>query len=842
MKAQDQKAMLLEMAGNVTNEEVANINPKFQELISLISGRTLEQLAKEIASKKSAIKDELKGIPGRIDSVRDAMPESEDWAVLEKEIADKKEKIKDIDSQLADKSKQIEAEFKAKSELQKQIGNKKLAKSQRENEIRQNANKSYHDVLDNISKLEYQVKSKDAEISRKQEDHSRIKATIEALNNDLEVLRGKFYAIDAETLQYPEGAFICPTCKRELEVEDIQAKQQELQDNFNLNKANRLKAVQNEGKEKAAKVEELKKQCSIIQAAITQLSNEKEILVHNINECKGNMPEEQDTQKIILSDPTWLSLSNEIVDLENQLKAEAKPIDTTELKEAKAILSEAIDELNKKLGKRDTIERSNKVIEDLEDRRDKNNEALAEQERLEFLVQDFQKEKDNKLMERINGMFSLVKFSFISEKLNGNEAITCFCSVDGVPFADVNNASKINAGLDIINAICRSVGITAPIFIDNRESVNDLIPTMSQVINLVVSKDKSFDDTCCRKWNNGRIQTTLNNNFMTQENSSGTQVVSTQSTKMPAQAKKIDVLKTMLNAPSVMEQFKNALSKNASTFVASIIDLYNSDSNLQLCEPKAVVAECLKAAVLKLPINKALGYAFIIPFNNSKKVDDLDEKGKPKIGSDGKPIQKYIKVMEPTFQLGYKGYIQLAERSNQYRTINADVVFDGEVRKVNKLTGEIAFDGEKKSDKIIGYFCYFELLNGFSKTLYMTVEQMATHAKRYSKGLKKETTVESLMKLAELPFSADSKTVGWLGNFHGMAIKTVIRNLLSKYGYLSIEMQQAFENDVEGAEEHTDAMPTMGTQRFDVSDVSFEEVSNTSANTATASNENKPGF
>ncbi|MFR1001661.1 MAG: ATP-binding protein [Bacteroides sp.] len=492
MKAQDQKAMLLEMAGNVTNEEVANINPKFQELISLISGRTLEQLAKEIASKKSAIKDELKGIPGRIDSVRDAMPESEDWAVLEKEIADKKEKIKDIDNQLADKSKQIEAEFRAKSELQKQIGNKKLAKSQRENEIRQNANKSYHDVMDNISKLEYQVKSKDDEISRKQEDHSRIKATIEALNNDLEVLRGKFYAIDAETLQYPEGAFICPTCKRELEVEDIQAKQQELQDNFNLNKANRLKTVQNEGKEKAAKVEELKKQCSIIQAAITQLSNEKEILVHNINECKGNMPEEQDTQKIILSDPTWLSLSNEITDLENQLKAEAKPIDTTELKEAKAILSEAIDELNKKLGKRDTIERSNKVIKELEDKRDKNNEALAEQERLEFLVQDFQKEKDNKLMERINGMFSLVKFSFISEKLNGNEAITCFCSVDGVPFADVNNASKINAGLDIINAICRSVGITAPIFIDNRESVNDLIPTMSQVINLVVSKDKSL--------------------------------------------------------------------------------------------------------------------------------------------------------------------------------------------------------------------------------------------------------------------------------------------------------------------------------------------------------------
>ena len=102
---------------------------------------------------------------------------------------------------------------------------------------------------------------------------------------------------------------------------------------------------------------------------------------------------------------------------------------------------------------------------------------------------------------------------------------------------------------------------------------------------------------------------------------------------------------------------------------------------------------------------------------------------------------------------------------------------------------------------------------------------------------------ETLEKIETVSYThLDSKTVGWLGNFHGMAIKTVIRNLLSKYGYLSIEMQQAFENDVEGAEEHTDAMPTMGTQRFDVSDVSFEEVSNTSANTATASNENKPGF
>jgi recombination protein RecT len=284
------------------------------------------------------------------------------------------------------------------------------------------------------------------------------------------------------------------------------------------------------------------------------------------------------------------------------------------------------------------------------------------------------------------------------------------------------------------------------------------------------------------------------------------------STAVATAPKKVDVLKNMLNAPSVMEQFNNALAKSAPTFVASVIDLYNGDTNLQQCEPKAVVMEALKAAVLKLPINKALGYAFIIPFNNSVK----DDKG------------NWVKKMVPTFQMGYKGYIQLAMRTGQYRTINADVVYEGELRKANKLTGEIAFDGEKKSDKVVGYFCYFELLNGFSKTLYMTVEQMAEHAKRYSKGLKKETTVESLLNLSNLPVAPDSKTVGWMGNFHGMAVKTVIRNLLGKYGYLSVEMQQAIVNDTEGdtAENRDSLVHENGNaQVFDATDVQYEDVS-----------------
>lgn len=307
---------------------------------------------------------------------------------------------------------------------------------------------------------------------------------------------------------------------------------------------------------------------------------------------------------------------------------------------------------------------------------------------------------------------------------------------------------------------------------------------------------------------------------MTQNNA--TTVVQAANTKAGAvaeQRKPVDVLKSIMNAESVQQQFKNALGKNAGTFVASVIDLYNGDTGLQQCQPKQVVMEALKAAVLHLPINKALGYSYVIPFKNTKNVNG-----------------QWVKVYEPVFQMGYKGYIQLAMRTGQYRTINADAVYEGELRKVNKLTGEIAFDGERTSDKVVGYFCYFELLNGFSKTLYMTVEQMANHAKRYSKGLVKydedgnkvDVTVDSLVALADLPMAPDSKTVGWLGNFHGMAIKTVIRNLLSKYGYLSVEMQNAISNDYEG-DDVTDGRDTLiqnnaNAQTVDMADVDYQEV------------------
>ena len=250
------------------------------------------------------------------------------------------------------------------------------------------------------------------------------------------------------------------------------------------------------------------------------------------------------------------------------------------------------------------------------------------------------------------------------------------------------------------------------------------------------------------------------------------------------QERPIDLMKSVINAPSVQEQFQNALGEHKDAFVASLIDLFTGDKQLQTCKPALVIAEALRAATLRLPLNKALGFAYIIVFNNSVK------------NADG----SWSKVPTPTFVPGYKGYIQLAMRTGQYRTINADFVYEGEMRKVSKLTGEIALDGEKKSDKIIGYFCYFELLNGFNKTLFVSVEDMAAYALRYSPSFKgsKKPSAEALIKLAQA--NQPSSKVGWEGNFNDMALKTVIRRLLSKYGYLSVEMQNALSKDVEDSQ------------------------------------------
>lgn len=490
LKADVQKELLLDMAGGISDDEVAAIKPEYVELLSQLSGRSLSQFSKEVAAKKKACKDVLAVIPSQIDTARKLMPESEDWEALEVELQQKKQRVSEIDNQIADKSKINEQESQRKLGIQRTIGDKRMSLVSRQNEIKAAAGSERNKVMMKLQDLEYNHKTETRELELNRSSLANCESEIQRIEENLSVLRNEYRQINAETIQYPEGAFVCPTCKRQLEVDDIEAKQNELLANFNQNKAKRLK----ENKDKGFSLVELKKRKEAerdgILAKIKESENRIVLIEREIEVQKANIPETPDVDAMIKNDPTCISLNNEIADLNNQLNVESKPVDVSDLRFAKSSLDENIQELYKRLAKRDLIERSQKEIEELEEKRIQNNQALADLEKWEFTAISFQKDKDAKLMEKINGMFEVVNFSFVSEQLNGGEKLTCVCTVNGTPYPDVNTAGKVNAGLDIINAICRYKGVSAPIFIDNSESVNKIIPTVSQVINLVVSKDK----------------------------------------------------------------------------------------------------------------------------------------------------------------------------------------------------------------------------------------------------------------------------------------------------------------------------------------------------------------
>lgn len=232
-------------------------------------------------------------------------------------------------------------------------------------------------------------------------------------------------------------------------------------------------------------------------------------------------------------------------------------------------------------------------------------------------------------------------------------------------------------------------------------------------------------------------------------------------------------MKQLTSNSGIQEMFKESLGKNAGAFLSSLIEVYSDPAGtLSECEPKEVVMEALKAATLKLPINKNLGFAWIIPYNKNTKIED--ENGRT----------QWVKVAHPQFQIGYKGLIQLAMRTGQYQTINANVVYEGMEVSEDYLTGSVKIEGKKKSDKVIGYFSYFKLVNGFEKVLYWSKEQVIEHAQKHSQGYKSMENAKSGKY-----YKADKFV--WDSNFDEMALKTMTRRLLTKYGVLSVEMQNA---------------------------------------------------
>lgn len=225
-----------------------------------------------------------------------------------------------------------------------------------------------------------------------------------------------------------------------------------------------------------------------------------------------------------------------------------------------------------------------------------------------------------------------------------------------------------------------------------------------------------------------------------------------------SQIVKVENVKSILDSKKgiqIKERLSEILGNKSAGFISSMINVANSP-NLKECEAMSIISSSVVAATLDLPIDPNIGFAYVVPYKCKDK----------KTG-------QWLKKAQ--FQLGYKGYVQLALRTSQYKNINIVEVYKGQLKSWNPLTEELEFDfSNKESDEVIGYAGFFRLVNGFEKTVYWGKEEVLNHAKKYSKSF---------------------NSGPWKDDFNSMAKKTVLKDMLKKWGILSIDMQTGIKAD-----------------------------------------------
>ncbi len=489
-KTDIQRSMLFRMAGSINDADIAAGNEDFTALLANLTGKTMAEYKIEIQSKKRRIKAEIEGIPERIDERRRDEPEVEDWEELENNIKEKRIIIRQLEEQIADKTKANSVANEARLKLQQREFELRQKLLNRENEIKQLVQKGYNEQLAQQSKICLRLDSVQAELRRVNSELNRYQTEHQTMQNRRAILFEEWKNINARQLKFNEDEFVCPTCKRPLDIDDIEAKQAELTANFNSRKAADLAENERNGLQNKEAMIEVTKLCSKCNERIAELTAEIDELESNpLFTAKLTAPDTTDTLKM---DAEYNQIIADLTALREELAKPTETADTLELGKQKIIVESEIDELRMRLSKKELIERNEARINELERQLREQSEELARLEGIEFTMAAFSKARIEAYENKINSMFSMVKFKMFDQQINGGEVETCEATLNGKPYSTCSNAERINIGLDIINAICKSEGVSAPIFIDNAEAVNKLIPTQSQLIRLVVTEDSNL--------------------------------------------------------------------------------------------------------------------------------------------------------------------------------------------------------------------------------------------------------------------------------------------------------------------------------------------------------------
>lgn len=497
LKPEDQRTLLVKMVGEKSPEEIAGDRDDFKGLLHGLQGTDLKAFREHLNYKIKELKKEIETIPSRISENENELAgltgKGTDFEAVRGQIEETEKEIGICDQELADRSKAIDADFEARTQERTAITRLK----KRQQEIRQSCQdrntlaQQKHD--DEVRNAQRQVDSLTRDIEWQASEKNRIGRKLGEIEIQKQDFRKRWAEVEAEEFKWDETQETCPTCGQRLPDGDIDRMKAEAEERFNARKAQRQDALDNEGRELKATQE--------AQDALLRTSEEK---ARELQDKLDTAREYLDGAKSQQVGMLYYSDNEEYQQLEAEIKQRTASLEEAgdgdgsvrtemaDIRNRKAELNRKRDGLRDLLLDEKTIVQKRGRVKELEERQTQLNQQLTDLERQDFTAAEFGRAVIEDLQNRVNDMFTNVKFEMFRTLINGGSEPTCVLTMHGTPYQDLSNSEKINAGIECINVMCRFNDTYAPLFVDNAESVNDVLPTDSQQILLVVSRDKEL--------------------------------------------------------------------------------------------------------------------------------------------------------------------------------------------------------------------------------------------------------------------------------------------------------------------------------------------------------------
>ena len=485
-----QREQLMQIAGAISDDDIVAAHPEYAGLLDKISGKSLEDYRKEIANRRKRLNAELAEIQPRIDQTQKMLPESVNVDELKKAIAEADAEIAAIDKQIADVTAAIRASFEAAQARTKRISELKAEQTFITMEENDKAAKAANEANAERTKTQYELSEYE---SKKTLSTSKIESLTKTINEWTAHLAK--YDAQRESLlkdwhtendrQY-SGNGICPTCGQPLPAEKLE-KEKEV---FNTAKLFRLDEITKRGQKINEEKERVQKIIAESEAARTaEMATLQTITaaIEGLQKWMNEHPAVNIDAPDMSKNARFVAIQAEIAEILNGVHADNSGVNTDEMRAKKRIVTERRDGLRAELAKNEQREKGLAEIERLQNDGKSLAQQIADIEKEQGLADGFVRTRVAECESRINALFTMVTFRLFDYTQDGNVVETCVPLINGVPYPVANSAARINAGLDIINALCRHYDTSAPIFIDNAESINKHIPTESQVVDLVVN-------------------------------------------------------------------------------------------------------------------------------------------------------------------------------------------------------------------------------------------------------------------------------------------------------------------------------------------------------------------